>query len=291
MNNPKQAPPLIYKYFNEHGARVIEDLELKVTPPNEFNDLFEVTPRPSAEPLSQEEFDKLMNSEAGQAWLDDRLSHSEKFRRGYDRLGGNLQGLYKLAVPLMPSIKQAICAKLLDEISKHFGLICFCDDPQHLLMWSHYSDGHKGIVIGFDASKLNLGSIDPVDYVPQRIEHNPPWQTTDLDRMKAIITSKSDLWKYEGESRVMLKLADLKQHVLANGKTGYFCAIPPASIVKIILGFRCSLAEKMRHALARNRITALLQRAKPHPTEFAVILEDEVPLQTSATESAADVAS
>lgn len=281
MNNPKQAPPLIYKYFNEHGARVIEDLELKVTPPNEFNDLFEVTPRPSAKPPSLEEFEHLMNGEVGQAWLNDRLSHSEKFRRDYDRLGGNLQGLYKLAVPLMPSIKQASCDKLLDEISKHFGIICFCDDPQHLLMWSHYSDGHTGMVIGFDASKLNLGSIDRVNYVLQRIEHNFPWQPTSPDQMKAVITSKSDLWRYEGESRVILKLAGLRPQVLDNGKIGYFRAIPPAAIVKIILGFRCSFAERIRQALARNKITASLQRAKPHPTEFAVILEDEVQLQTN----------
>ena len=147
-------------------------------------------------------------------------------------------------------------------------------------MWSHYSDGHKGMVIGFDLSKLNLGAIDPVSYVPRRVEYNPPWETTDhrmkAITMKAIITSKSDLWKYEREYRVLLKLADLKQRTLDDGRIGYFRAIPAASIVKVILGFRCSFAQRIRDALTNSGITASLQRAKPDPNEFAIILEDEV---------------
>ncbi len=167
-------PPIIYKYFGRHGISVIEDLELKVTPPNEFNDLFEVTPRPSREVLSRQAFDDLIDSEAGQRWLNETLSKSESFRRGFARFQVSRQKFYEFAVPLMPGIKRGVCEKLLDEISKHFGLICFCENPQHLLMWPHYSDGHTGMVIGFDPSKLNLGPIDPVSYVPRRVEHNAP---------------------------------------------------------------------------------------------------------------------
>jgi hypothetical protein len=273
-------PPLIYKYFGKHGVEVVENFELKVTPPNEFNDLFEVTPQPSVEALSRPEFDTLMDSDAGQNWLNEALK-SEKFRRGFARFGGDRQRFYEHLAPLMPGVKQRTCEELVDELSKVFGIICFCEDPQHLLMWSHYSDGHKGIVIGFDPSKLNLGPIEPVSYVPRRVELDPPWRTTDRDRtkairMKAIITSKSDLWKYEREYRVMLKLAGLKKRTLKNGAIGYFHVFPPASIVKVILGFRCSFAQRIRDALTTSGITASLHRAKPHPNEFAVILEDEV---------------
>jgi DUF2971 family protein len=263
-------PLLIYKYFGKYGVEAVENFELKVTPPNEFNDLFEVTPRPWAKPLSRQEFDKIIDSEA--------LSKSEKIRRVYAQFEGNRERFHDefVAVSLTAGIKRPICEKLLDEISKYFGLICFCDDPQHLLMYSHYSDGHKGIVIGFDPSKLNLRAIDPVSYVPRRVELNPPFQIEDRGRMKAIITSKSDLWKYEREYRVMLILAGLKKRTLKNGAIGYFRAFPPASIVKVILGFRCSFAQRIRDVLTNRGITASLQRAKPDPNEFAVILEDEV---------------
>jgi hypothetical protein len=143
-------------------------------------------------------------------------------------------------------------------------------------MWSHYSDGHKGIVIGFDPSKLNLRAIDPVSYVPRRVELNPPLQIEDHGKWKAIIMSKSDLWEYEREYRAMLILPGLKKRTLKNGAIGYFRAFPPASIVKVILGFRCSFGQRIRDALTNRGIKASLQRAKPDPNEFAVILEDEV---------------
>lgn len=262
-------PPVIYKYFGKYGVEAVEDFELKVTPPNEFNDIFEVTPRRWAKPLSRQEFDKIIDSEALSKW--------EKIRRAYARIQANRKRFYELVRrSIAAGTKRPICETLVDEVSKYFGLICFSDDPQHLLMWSHYSDGHKGIVIGFDPSKLNLGAIDPVSYVPQRVELPPPFQIEDRGRMKAIITSKSDLWKYEREYRAMLILPGLKKRTLKNGAIGYFRAFPPASIVKVILGFRCSFAQRIRDALTNKGITASLQRAKPDPNEFAVILEDEV---------------
>src|SRR5262245_32896626 len=35
---------LLYKYASASGIKILEDLRLKVTPPNEFNDPFEMTP-------------------------------------------------------------------------------------------------------------------------------------------------------------------------------------------------------------------------------------------------------
>ena len=94
-------PSLIYKYFGKHGVEVVENFELKVAPPNEFNDLFEVTPRPSAKPLSQQEFDTIMDSQRGKNWFNEMLK-SEEFRRNYARLGGSREKFYEFAVPKMP---------------------------------------------------------------------------------------------------------------------------------------------------------------------------------------------
>ena len=34
----------LYQYSGEHGNLVLQNLQLKVTPPNEFNDPFEMSP-------------------------------------------------------------------------------------------------------------------------------------------------------------------------------------------------------------------------------------------------------
>lgn len=44
QRGPGSAPPLLYKYLDQHGLDAIANLELRVTPPNEFNDPFEFTP-------------------------------------------------------------------------------------------------------------------------------------------------------------------------------------------------------------------------------------------------------
>src|SRR5450432_1717823 len=35
----------IYKYCGKYGLKVLDNLELKITPPNQFNDPFEFTPK------------------------------------------------------------------------------------------------------------------------------------------------------------------------------------------------------------------------------------------------------
>jgi hypothetical protein len=45
---------ILYKYADDSGIRILEDLRLKVTPPNEFNDPFEITPNTRrARPLAE----------------------------------------------------------------------------------------------------------------------------------------------------------------------------------------------------------------------------------------------
>ena len=42
----------------------------------------------------------------------------------------------------------------LKELSKSFGIICFSEIPDSLLMWSHYATNHQGFVFGFETEKL-----------------------------------------------------------------------------------------------------------------------------------------
>jgi hypothetical protein len=44
------------------------------------------------------------------------------------------------------------------------GVLCFSKVFDNILMWSHYADEHKGLVLGFDTSKEPLIHAKPVDY-------------------------------------------------------------------------------------------------------------------------------
>ena len=127
-------------------------------------------------------------------------------------------------------IKNQLATKSDSEITKIFRdevfpleqsslvVTCFSEKYDNLLMWSHYSDSHRGICLGFDLQKLyqNFKKYYPalikVKYTDQleRIDYF-------IEKKKAIINwfrIKSDCWNYEKEVRIVLtniKLDSTKQ--------------------------------------------------------------------------------
>ena len=59
---------LLYKYCDRRGIDVLDRLRLKVTPPNRFNDPFEVTPQ-MGELSSEASLRYLLNEDAHQVLL------------------------------------------------------------------------------------------------------------------------------------------------------------------------------------------------------------------------------
>ena len=100
---------------------------------------------------------------------------------------------------------------------KDYGIISLTTNNDNLLMWSHYSDEHKGIVIGFD-----IDENDPSDffYTPttcrfEKVKYSQSRQfegiinENNLDEVKlhySII--KSNEWNYESEYRFILSYKD-----------------------------------------------------------------------------------
>lgn len=122
-----------------------------------------------------------------------------------------------------------IYRRLLEEVNeglKNAGVFCLSQHNDNVLMWSHYSDGHKGFCIEFERSKNNeLGNYErarPVKYIPHDYQKVTVFNKKAYD-MK--FYTKAYNWKYEGEWR------------LVNDKyneTGSF----PGKITSIIFGLR-----------------------------------------------------
>ncbi|MEZ8198153.1 DUF2971 domain-containing protein [Vibrio splendidus] len=94
------------------------------------------------------------------------------------------------------------------------GVISFTENYNNLLMWSHYADEHKGIVVEFDYEKLDyffnhkLSMRNTIERVLYNRERFSPLQTEVC--VKDLLLTKSDDWIYEKEHRVLpkLRLAD-----------------------------------------------------------------------------------
>lgn len=77
-----------------------------------------------------------------------------------------------------------------------YKLLSLSETPSNMLMWSYYSEGHKGFVVGVEVSDRDV-DIKPVEYVDDlKIDHH------EQDVAKSILTKKLSLWSHEKEHRV-----------------------------------------------------------------------------------------
>jgi len=105
------------------------------------------------------------------------------------------------------------CASEVEKVRafyKHIGVISFSETYDNLLMWSHYANEHKGIVIAFDENEVSFKYKEKLKTVKYR--KRIPYHLLEVDILndKSIIQLfeyKSDEWIYEKEHRIILDIS------------------------------------------------------------------------------------
>lgn len=97
------------------------------------------------------------------------------------------------------------------RIADTYGMVCFSEDWQEPIMWAHYADRNRGIVLGFEFVS-NKYYMKPVDYPEERERKRIPFDLTQSiassDYIDAVGYIKYANWSYEKEHRFFVKLAD-----------------------------------------------------------------------------------
>lgn len=131
----------------------------------------------------------------------------------------------------------------------HVGVVSFSETKEHLLMWAHYADEHRGIVAGIISSP-SLGSVfqnlfradtiintswgeeySPFDGNPKPVSYRKGLRYRndkfdyDYSNISAegadrilfeVFMQKSDEWVYEQEHRIVLRLEQADRVILQN---------------------------------------------------------------------------
>lgn len=127
-----------------------------------------------------------------------------------------------------------------------FGICCFSEISDNILMWSHYSDCHKGIVIEFDKLLLDqslydlnpdsvMSVIDKVNYskVFPLVKMDSDLKKT-ADSIKAVSFTKSLDWAYEKEVRIVTsKIGNNKFDIKAIISITFGCKIKKENIKEL----------------------------------------------------------
>jgi len=120
------------------------------------------------------------------------------------------------------------------HFEEQFCILSLSADNSNILMWSHYSQSHTGICIGYDTQKLFDqvgGKLGPVIYQLDFPEFGL-FDDVQTHFMK-YANVKSEDWKYEKEYRAM--------RLTTNGKV---VTLRPDTIREVILGIRMNNSEK-----------------------------------------------
>jgi hypothetical protein len=212
------TPSVLYNYCpSNHALEILKNLQIKITPPADFNDPFEVNPCIPGVTKTAPHPD-LPNPSPQQ------LEYIEKLPR-------NIRATASETVA-------AFCT----SVAK--------DDP---LLWAHYADSHRGVAIGFNSAALEayfseiqkiIVKFRPLDYTRSRMILTPAVLFDDNRRIEAFVQmcfTKSDVWRYENEFRLLLSLNHFSPTIV-NGHPIFLVPIPAATITEVILGVNCSEA-------------------------------------------------
>lgn len=231
-----------YRYFDSVGGEAtLKSRRMRWADPKGFNDPFELLPR--MKPPTKEEaqatlllphvIEKYYQSEGKPCGLT-RQQSEEKYRAAVVPA--------KLNQVLKEPAKAASIARrqLLPSFSHGFRILCGSHTHESVLMWSHYADKHRGIVIEIESSEmisdlsLDAGTLEVVYRSSPPTLPPMPWSDGDwLTVIPEVLRTKALFWSYEEEVRIQLPLVPEFQ-LDENGGMEF----QPRAVKSVIIGCR-----------------------------------------------------
>lgn len=161
----------------------------------------------------------------------DIIVNNRLYASTFDAMNDPMEGFYTCD----PDIPE----EALSALQEHRKSIKFCSLSKYEtspLMWAHYANGNRGIVIGVEVKD----DTDWHEVVYGTHSHLNSGKQSTKERAKKVLTYKADFWRYEDEIRIFAS------------KGNYV----PSKVKKIIFGER---ADKSQKALLKRLVRSLDQ--------------------------------
>ena len=234
------------KFDSSRIADILKERRVFCSNPAGFNDPWDC--KPYFDP------DLVMDAET-------HAAEAEHFIKG--QTGGPKGDQYDDAIRKSPFILKS----LIKDFSKHFnaiipdrwGIYCLAKSSCNSLMWSHYSRDHTGICLKFAVPNTKFYFAYEVEYN----EEYPPFLLHEQGGHPTILLSKSDVWDYEEEHRLICpRVTNVPNHPLL--MSGNYLRIGDRDLKSIILGCRASneTVQSARNLLAEFAPHLALQHAR-----------------------------
>lgn len=274
---------ILYKYLGPAQLRVLRDCTIRFTQPGDFNDPFEFRPRIEAA-ASDAQVREYVSANY-EAILDQELSKYGQLSPAVpksvlkDALLTMKDRLPQLFHLLEPRALSAVSQFVDRYLSEKVGVLCLSEVRDSLLMWAHYTDSHRGLVLGFDASHAffnqRRGDQDEFGFLRRVLYQRERPSVVLSDTSSPVwFQTKSECWLYEREWRIVRILAEA--HSRDDRVPFPICLFefPPDAVVEIIAGIRMppTAIEEIK-SLACKFPRAAILRAREDTRAYALSIE------------------
>jgi hypothetical protein len=291
----KHIPAKLYKYraFTENHLAALEEGVLWMSAPERFNDPYDTavyfeTNRFLADDISAEDFvaenqRRQEHVEAGNTWEPRHIKNPVPQKQWMEKVQHELlkdepQAVRDAMMAAICDHQEKVNRELVEKFTAHmrngFGVLSLAESPLSSLMWSHYSDSHRGFCIEYDFSALPYSDLRrrlcfPVFYRRKLTDATRYLAWRDRDHFNNLFGQllcllKSDEWAYEKEWRIV--------HMIGPSHANMKLGMPRPSAV--VLGCQASPEDAARMGDICKRIGIRLQRVKQRHDAFRFELTD-----------------
>jgi hypothetical protein len=231
MTQQNTLPSKLYKYrdVGEFTEAIFDSGTLFFSPPSKFNDPFDCGFYVAVSGSDNEQVVECV------AWgqvtekfpsmtLADKREATQQVRK--ELLARHRSDLEDIAIKMLEK-----------ETTDQVRICCFSEVRDDILMWSHYSDYHRGICLEFSPTEGFLREAQPVNYSDKypSLDLISVVKDEDLRAAAPWMCQKAEQWIYEKEWRVL----DF------DGGTGKKL-LPPCCLTGVILGCKISDPDKAK---------------------------------------------
>lgn len=241
---------ILYKYLPSARIDVLSNFKIRYTQYGAFNDPFELNPNINKLTEATNIYD--ITKKDFKTLIEDTY---EQYPVVHPLISKN--DFIKLALPLENFLKpyvlenmnyfiEQLSAMMKNQFDSTIGALSLSEKSDNQLMWSHYSEYHKGFVISFNSEheyfNQKLSPNDELRHLRKIVYKN---ERPKIDLMNAngvdVFLVKHTQWEYEAEWRIIRPFYDAAQKVENETYPIYLFDFPVDAVTSVILG--CKMEE------------------------------------------------
>ena len=252
-----ELPKRIFKYVSSDRIDVLEKLLIRFTQPSCFNDPFEM--RVSVDGHSPESLDKAEDEVNRGHFLQYALRGGKYSYEEFKKIqkSRNRKAMEKLKFD-SDYRKLKSSTRAFENWNANVGILSLSAEEKNLLMWAHYADSHRGLLIEFDPKhvffnqpvatpqegEFDFGILTRVIYLQTRpkmhVEKTSPFETLPM------LKTKSIEWEKEKEWRVYQYLEKRDEQTAIGNEVVFLFKLPPECVKRVVVGCNMDYQKRKR---------------------------------------------